>query len=191
MEYQSYKKTLYGVKWQLIFYHYKSSLFNKGEELFINTGDKFSILQTLDESSRIRGYFEFLLEYPNDISIHWKQKTNPLSTSSDTSDVGFKPIKIDPLCSLFEGLSKSSDSFTFLDGTPGSTTKNWWYSIGCYTYYDENTIPGPPIPLGNDKYSGVDWVYLWRCVGYQFQFTPKNFCNLRMIQIFVFITIIC
>ena len=112
------------------------------------------------------GYFEFLLkhEYKNHepTFIYWKQSVDPTQTIKGQKEVGFVPLNVPSYNPQFKGLAKSSESFTYIDGTPGEGGQsNWWYAIGSHTYYPvQNTIPGPPIK-DNDSYIGAIRVFLW------------------------------
>ena len=142
-----YWKSVYGIKWQLIFRQNSTSLFylNK-DELFFQSPDynKFSILSLLTDRPKSFGYFEFLLEYPTLSTtslhyFHWKQQINPLKATNSTRDVGFIPIHVPENYVPFQGLRKNGVE-SFLDGTIDAST--WYYAIGAYQTYNKG-IPGP------------------------------------------------
>ena len=153
-------KSLFGVDWLLIFYHNSSrgDFFQSHEDaLFINTEDKFSILQYIDHSFAINGKYEYLLEYPElNRYIHWTQKVNAID---NVSNVAYNEISSN--CQSFYGLSRSYNyQQTLLDGTPGDQGSfSWWYSIGSRVKFDsQNIIPGPTI---NSISTTVKEVSLW------------------------------
>ena len=124
-------KYVYGRKWQLIFFHNSVNkvFFDKAknEAFCINTSQKFSILGSLTNNFRIRGRFEFLIEYPEIkdenkeiYRIHWLQKSNPIQSNEETN-LGFIPIHVLENNYPFQGLRLSSaDTLTFIDGNKGS-----------------------------------------------------------------------
>ena len=184
MEYHSYNKTQYGVRWELIFYQNNNSLFTKEDVLFHNSTHRFSILNTLSDRSKINGYFTFHLEYPQDLIIQWKQTVNPIYTYPGQTDVGYKPINIPSNCRRFSGLAQSTDSsLTFLDGVLGDTTIQWWYAIGTFQYFSFYSIPGIPNCSAERCY-GVEWVKLWLFVGFQMPFT-KNYTFNKILNILI------
>ena len=128
-----YKERL-GRQWILVFYHkYESSsdLFVSDEEaLDTKQTNKYSILGKIDYHFRIKGKYEFLLEYPKfpEDYNHWTQTKNPIHAQHDTEN-GYRPIKVSWTDCSWHGLSlSSSTSTTFIDGTPFAG--GWFYSIG-------------------------------------------------------------
>lgn len=149
-----YKQLDDGSEWAKIFYHRNHSgtvLFgNSAEALRCNTDDKYSNLYLLEKFKNIDSKFEFMLEYPDDLTGYnrWRQTTNPVN---DTGVAGYEAVSIDWDYNNWQGLCTSSSSnLTFIDGSP--TTGEWFYAIGSYSSFDTG-IPGPN--------SAVSYVELW------------------------------
>jgi hypothetical protein len=121
-------------RWRLIFrhkYETDADLFtSESEVLSCNSKKKFSILGTIDESFRSNGVYEFLLEYPEVEGFnHWTQTKNPVTCQPNTEN-GYKGIHISWSSWYWHGLSRSSTSSTFIDGSPFHGT--FYYAIGLY-----------------------------------------------------------
>ena len=171
-------KYLENKKWMLVFHHdihEKKNYFSKNEDEFLysNTKEKFSILGYLDDSFRIRGNFEFLLEYPDVEGFNmWTQTVNPLKTQPNQSN-GYKPGKISFPRYSWNGLARSTSNASFLDGDP--TSSNWFYAIGQKEEWVNSAIPGP-YDLANEPYSkdiekyGTFEVKLWIRIDKPFTF---------------------
>ena len=156
-------------KWLLLFQHniskVKTYFSNYTEFLSINTYEKYSILNSLDDSYKISNKFEFLLEYPDLGGFNiWTQTHNPLKSLPEESN-GYSPILISYSLYGWRGLSiSSSNNSTFLDGSPNED--GWYYSIGQKVTWVNQTIPGPydvsksPYVEEFDKYA-VYIVKLW------------------------------
>ena len=127
-----YKEAL-GRKWILVFYHkYENSgdLFvNNDEALNTNQANKYSILGKINKGFRNNGKYEFLLEYPKfpEEYNHWTQTKNPINAQPNTEN-GYKPIKVSWTGEDWHGLSLSSSTSSFIDGSPFSDF--WFYAIG-------------------------------------------------------------
>lgn len=152
-------KEQYGAKWLKIYYTNSKS----GSVLWDNLGElgfsfqnyKWSILGLIDNLyNSTYGGFEFLLEYPS-IGTHnrWRQTSNPLRTKQSVT--GYSAVDVQITSNGWGGLSRSSDSSTFIDGSPTETT--WYYAIGQRAVYKNG------IPSGNE--TAVQEVYLWLRIG--------------------------
>jgi len=118
-------------------------------------------LQTLDESFKIDGKYEFLLQYPELSGFNrWKQTINPiLETKAGKTVVnGYQGIHIDWSGWYWGGLARSTFSFSCVDGS--IATGNWYYTIGTYagSAYTPK-FPGPAYSNTDDI--RVNEVYLW------------------------------
>ena len=153
------------ILWLKVFYHnttfgdYFSSL---DEALDSHTAQKFSILGTIDDSFRVNGKFEFLLEIPGKHGYNrWRQIINPKDTTSATDGEAneYEEIKISWREKFYGGLAKNNADSTYFDCSAGDDLY-WWYPIGATRYYTIiNTIP---LNL-NERYEGPE-ITLWiRC----------------------------
>ena len=184
-----YRKFAYGIKWQLIFHQEAPSIFKRNtDELFchIENNSRYSILEILTERTRTEGFFEFLLEYPKTFFSnpywHWKQKINPLETTTSTTDVGYVPLHIPSNYVSFRGLSKSGDtSAVLLDGSPGPSHNSAYFAIASYYIYGGG-IPGPYYTNENGEEQGVPSVNLWLRIE-----KIHSICSLRVYQNIFFI----
>ena len=195
-------KNLHLFKWKLIFFQNAElqKPFTKDKVLFCpNTdGSKYSSLGSISDRYKIEDYFAFFLEYHfeeiDPTYIYWKQKINPLETEPGDTDLSFVPLSMPNSSDIkegseFKGLAKSFDYQSFLDGTPGNQTKNWWYSIGEYYFYpSESTIPGPRYV---DE-PGATKVYLWIRIPFGLSCSERFFLTRKFILLnFIFIIILC
>lgn len=166
----------YGAEWLEVFYHNTNGntvwFTDEQEALHTNSQYKFSILDRLENFRGIDNKFEFLLEYPQDLSgqyNRWKQTDNPalvqeLSNSTPSPANGYEAIHVDWTSNGWGGLLKSqkgstsSPIRTFIDGS--TNYGNWFYSIGCYNNKAsdwENAMPGP----NNTPSTGMKEVHLY------------------------------
>ena len=152
-----------GVNWQLIFFHNSTGRVffekNSSDLLFCNKSQQFSNLGILTNNYKTKGFFEFLIEYPEiNFIIHWKQKKNPVKASSN---VGFVPLRVDNNTAKFNGLALSSaTSLTFLDGNIGSG--DWHYAIGSYeSWGGSERFPGPLLYNEDNNFYGISLVYMY------------------------------
>lgn len=86
MQSEDLVKKAHDASLQLIFYHNSAGnvMFerNPKELYFCKSTPKFSLLGSLNDNFKYGGYFEFLIEYPEDNNyIQWKHKKNPLETN--------------------------------------------------------------------------------------------------------------
>ena len=132
--------------WLQIFYHYnpegKYGFLNEEEALnCTNDENKFSILYTIDSRYKIKGLYEFIIEYPELGTYNrWKQKNNPINETEDWQtphSAGFQPIETKAQLDSWGGLVRTrndikeySSAPSLLNGTPGSVT--WYFAIGQY-----------------------------------------------------------
>ena len=154
MSYPKYQyQYFFHIRFLRIFYHDYSSkvAFDSLEEAEnVNTQYKFSILNEIDESYKIDGKYEFLLNYSDINNCNWWRQTNfPLEetlSSSDTHVKGYEPLHISWKSNNFGGLEKTPFHFKYncvpclLDGA--IYQDKWYYAIGlvkdCSNY---NFIP--------------------------------------------------
>ena len=121
-----------GKNWLKIFSHemIENNYFTSEKELQLTNNDgKFSIIGAIDESFKVNGVYEFLLEYPIELPNefnHWNQTLFPLESADYEPDIEYNPIEISWNINFY-GLSRSDSTLTFLDGSKYS---NWWYAIG-------------------------------------------------------------
>ena len=155
-----------GKLWLKVFAH----KYNNTNDCFSNESEarhnieenKFSILDEINESMRINGKYEFIIEYPNEY-FHWRQSSNPLEETeiiNKNAAEGFVSLHNGTEMSKWGGLVKSSINISgvissFLEGNPGN---DWWmFSIGMYCnirgWDTKKGIPG--------SVSGVPSVRLW------------------------------
>ena len=145
-------------KWLRVFYHNSKSesdcFESESEALHCNSENKFSILDEIDDSMKIRNKFEFIIEYPNEaIYYHWRQSKNPLEEVEEEGKFGvdgFEPIHNGTSDTSWGGLTKTKLEAenvisTLLDGNPGTI---WWrFSIGKYCvnkgWEFKDSLPGP------------------------------------------------
>ena len=153
-------KSTYDAHWLKIFYHNSSNgvyFNNSNDSIFIDTKQKYSILQKIDDSFKYNNKFEFLLEYPELSGYNrWRQNINPINDIEKlgiSPANGYEPVQISWNLSIWGGLVKSIYTCSLLDGSVGATT--WWFSIGCYYgCWTGEKFPGP-------NSIEVTQVYLW------------------------------
>lgn len=145
-----------GSQWVKIFHHRNHSgtvLFvDDTEALRSNTEDKFSDLYLLELFRATDGKFEFLMQFPDDLTGYnrWKQISNPTVVTIHNNGVnGYEAILISWASNNWGGLEYNG-SVSFIDGSVASTT--WHYAIGSYTIYASG-IPGPT--------AAVQYTELW------------------------------
>ena len=134
-----------GKNWLKIFSHemIENNYFTSEKELQLTNNDgKFSIIGAIDESFKVNGVYEFLLEYP-DISDNynqWNQTVFPLDSIKYNPDIEYKKIQVFWDVNFF-GLSRSNEPKSYIDG---AIDGNWYYAIGAKKSHDvENQFPGP------------------------------------------------
>ena len=157
--------------WLLLFYQNspngENHFANEGEALyFVGNDNKYSILSCLNPKFKIRGFYEFMIEYP-DLNAHnrWKQKVNPLDITEDFKEQvvsGYTPIDVQFNNNSWGGLIRTGKVFHYseppslLNGSPG--VNYWYFAIGVYQgityYYDPHlqyysNIPGPGVPTNS------------------------------------------
>ena len=121
MSYPKYQyQYFFHIRFLRIFYHDYSSkvAFDSLEEAEnVNTQYKFSILNEIDESYKIDGKYEFLLNYSDINNCNWWRQTNfPLEetlSSSDTHVKGYEPLHISWKSNNFGGLEKTPFHFKY------------------------------------------------------------------------------
>ena len=142
----------------LLFHHNtnKASLFTSKEEgmkVFDYNKGKYSIIYSLNSLYKIKGKYEFLLEYPElHKSNQWRQTHNPLHEQPAGKEAtGYDPINITMNNNLWGGL--------FRHGSPnvallvGSYTSWWYFAIGAISDTYKPCFPGPD--------TSRKIVYLW------------------------------
>ena len=150
-------ENLYNGSWFLVFFHDSNfGQFKTNKEAsFSLKKHKYSVLKRIDDTFKINGVFEFILKYPNASGQnHWTQTISP-AYAKPNEDNGYKPIDISWTSYGFHGLALSSDTNTFIDGSPYEST--WFYAIG-----DKNTgFPYLPSYSWGDDNKRFYQVYLW------------------------------
>ena len=154
--------------WLKLFFHNMTDIsngFSSNEEaLHCNSEGKYSILSELNESYKIQGRYEFLLEYPEIGDYNrWLQTNRPFDEveKGDRYVEGYIPKHIGYSGKGWGGLLKTNinaSSFTLINGSPESLGgSNWFYAIGKRTgvmWNDYYRLPGPID-------SEMSFVYLW------------------------------
>ena len=145
-----------GNKWLLVFYQFVQTgadfITEYDEFLFVNKENKFSIWKFIDDSFKINGYFEFLIQYPEIVGYnHWRQIKNPIKTSDhEDINIGFNTDGCNNSWPGFYcgGLVNSSNQgFAFLDGSVGII--DYWFTIGAKkSYVKPLRFAGPVLPSG-------------------------------------------
>ena len=128
-----------GASWARVFYHNNrrgTTLFaNETEAKSVDTAYKFSVLGALDNYKDSTGNWEFMLQYPKDLTgkyNRWKQTGNPATTTiangnGSANAPGYSAVHIDWIQNYWGGLTKSTASQTFINGSVGYA---WWlYAI--------------------------------------------------------------
>ena len=187
-------KLLYGVTWQLIYYHniVTGTLFNSTSAYSISNEYQYSIIGSIGQNYKKDGYFEYLLEYPELGGYNrWKQKIDIKNTVSTQTpnDIGFTPIDIRFNNPTFGGISKSNSKYSIFDGTPaaGDSTHNYWYSIGPLDkYYQINQFPGPYYGQHEE---GVTLCYLW-INNWRLSLTCKQSIHHHTFSVFIYILLV-
>ena len=110
--------------WKLIFYHdlNKATFFDKKEDAYeCNEEGRYSTLKTLNKQYKIKGKFEFLIEYPElNKSNQWRQTLNPFRQSKDQQQnnaTGYEPINVQMTEVYWGGLFLSGSSACLLVGS--------------------------------------------------------------------------
>ena len=188
--------------WLKVFYHYnpdgKNGFQDENEALYcINNKYKYSILSSINYRYKIKGLYEFIIEYPELGTYNrWQQKENPIDITEDlkTKDVeGFNPIETFATSSDWGGLAKATNDTacgiipTLLNGAPASSS--WHFSVGQYKnafwYWNDTTvysIPSNSVP--------VSTVVLWLRLPKIRLNTCEISCNSHKISIFTFILLL-
>jgi len=140
------KKESDGSTWARVFYHNNKNgtvLFvDEDEVLSTSQVDKISALKYLNNFKNTDGNFEFMLKYPKDTDKYnrWIQTSNPTEERISDGDgtetaTGYEKIDIDSDSNYWGGLTLSTSSSTYLNGSVGH--KNWFYAIGAYKSYND------------------------------------------------------
>ena len=154
-------KYQYWRNWLLIFHHnIDKGHFSpdKSDCYESNIPGKYSAIGLINELFKINEYYEFLLEYPENGSIVWKQKISPMNfteTSIENDDIGLDILYNRHNFAYFKGIMKSSSSSCF--DCDNYKLSNFWYSIGLINT-GHSKIPGPKIGSKNIE---VNEVSLW------------------------------
>lgn len=130
-----------GKAWLKVFSHtYESKNDCFSNEAKHNIDDrKFSILDEINDSMKINGKYEFIIEYPKyNEYFQWLQSSNPLEeieVDGKMSADGFQYIHNGSYADKWGGLVKTTLKYngvisTLLDGEPGHYY--WMFSIGAY-----------------------------------------------------------
>ena len=139
----------------------KNNFENKSEALSCNKEGKYSILSELNQSFKIKGKYEFLLEYP-ELKIYniWRQTNRPIDEPEIGNSYveGFQPLTTLAPYHRWGGLCLTNDTspYSLLNGTPISVGNGgYFFAIGLYktSSWNHGLIPT------NDK--PVSVVKLW------------------------------
>ena len=133
--------------WELIFFHdlNNATYFDKKEDAYeCNEEGRYSTLKKLNKLYKIKGKYEFLIEYPElNKSNQWRQALNPLRQSKDQQEsnaTGYEPIDVQMNEMCWGGLFRSDSSRSLLDGS----RNGWWhYAIGTSSNEFNPYFPGP------------------------------------------------
>ena len=134
---------------------------NKNEALSCNKEGKYSILSELNQSFKIKGKYEFLIEYPEKKTYNiWRQTNRPIDEPETGNKYveGFQPLTTLAPGTNWGGLCQTNDTnpYSLLNGTPKSVGNiGWDYAIGVYKI--------SPLKNGLIPYVGgfVSIVKLW------------------------------
>lgn len=158
--------------WLKVFYDNctgKSYLDNEAAALFTNGKNKYSVLSQINDAFKVKGKFEFILEWPDlNRYYQWRQTLNPVNEYEKEGVYkaeGFEPIhngSSEAKC--WGGLVRTTMTManqvnSLLDGCPGVAL--WHFAVGMYkTVYDEWYKKGYP----SDNSEASNLVILWiRC----------------------------
>ena len=75
-----------GSRWLKVFLHNHSTKQNFADEteaLHTKSEFKYSILDEINSNMLVNGKYEFIMDFPNDIFIHWRQNKNPFHELDD------------------------------------------------------------------------------------------------------------
>lgn len=154
-------KEQYGATWLRIFHQNSKSgtvvFTSDSEVLNTDTQDKQSVLDKIDVFKGNDDKFEFLLEYPQLSGYNrWKQSEKPqdeniANGNTDATATGYEAISISWSDNYWGGLTLSTSSSTYIDGSVGSGY--WCYAIGTKVPYQTG------MPSSNSSVSGS--VDLW------------------------------
>ena len=172
--------------WLLIFYHniITDEYFTNDTIFLVNTTYTYSILGSIHENYKINGFYEYLLEYPDDPHYNrWKQRVNIKDTTNTqtSKDIGYKPIHIDlvPKDGEFGGIARSDSIEAIFDGTPG--VAGHWFTIGALVHFISHyQMAG--YYNGVDYKVGVRKVKLWIRIPKEcqtFEYNRLRECNYR------------
>ena len=132
--------------WKLLFYHdlNKATYFNNKTDAYeCNEEGRYSKLKTLKNIDKIKGKFEFLLEYPElGKSNQWKQSINPFRQHLNDGEnaTGYEEIDIQMYDNNWGGLFSYDGDNCLL---AGSTDGLWHYAIGTAVNSYDPYFPGP------------------------------------------------
>ena len=157
----------------LIFHHnsYKKQYFTQEEAGYNIEQNKYSIINIIDESYKIKynegedneySAYEFLLEYPElDGYNQWTQEVYMTEEIVPDNDIKYRPINISWDYYSWGGLYLSSmPNLTYIDGSPNDGT--WHYGIGVYHHaFSDNDISGPCNSIDYCKNQYFHIVNLW------------------------------
>ena len=181
-------------EWLLIFYHDISTdkYFTHNTIFLVNTTYTYSILGSIHENYKINGFYEYLLEYPDEPNYNrWKQRVNIKDTTNTqtSKDIGYKPIHIDfaPQDGEFGGIARSDKpAEAIFDGTPG--VAGHWFTIGALEHYISHyQMAG--FYNGVDYKVGVRKVKLWIRIPKECQTFEYNFCIYGSNLVYFFLSI--
>ena len=132
--------------WKLVFYHdlNKATYFsNKEDAKECNEEGRYSTLKSISSIYKIKGKYEFLLEYPEiNKSNQWRQSLNPFHQSSDGTNnaTGYEDINVQMNDKYWGGLFRKNGDACLL---VGSRNGFWHFAIGVHSEEYKPYFPGP------------------------------------------------
>ena len=135
-------------KWQKVFSQTEATDFFKNSGCALNDCKAVLNSENFIDFNPIHNFesFEFGFRWDDQETMRWRQNENPLiktNTDMNPTDILYSNSVANTVPYIFEGLSISSQSTTFIDGV---SSKNWWwYSVGFtrnLTQFDTSGNPG-------------------------------------------------
>lgn len=141
-----------------VFYHDSSAgvWFSSNELLYAKSQYKLNLIGNITDKYKIKGFFEFILDYGS-TQVSWKQQKNIKDTTSSetSSSIGY----VGNAGSYFSGMARSDyPNLALYDGV--FTTGYYWFCLGALqNAYNDNTFPG--LYFSSTSYQLVKKVTLW------------------------------
>ena len=134
-------------KWQKVFSQTEATDFFKNSGCALNDCKAVLNSENFIDFNPIHNFesFEFGFRWDDRETMRWRQNENPLiktNTDMDPTDILYSNPVANTMSYIFEGLSISTQSTTFIDGV---SSKNWWwYSVGFTRNHTQFEISGNP-----------------------------------------------